>query len=450
MAEARSVLTHSAESDAMSDEGHSRGGSEVSMAGACKEMMKNPIALLLVCVPVAFVIHLKETAPIWPFIFNFGAIIPLAWMISECTEHLERLVGPTVGVLLNSTFGNMVEIILSVQAIRNGMVKVVQSSLLGAIIMNLLFVSGLCFFIAGMRKPNEEFNKNSASYQLSLLGLAMLAWIVPTELASSDEWSKADEIFDQSIWIASLLGSMYIMWLAFNLSTHSHLFVTTSAGKKRDSLKKVSMEDGLFEEESSSDEEEEGPQMPGAAAVLILLACTVTVSFHCDWLVESIEPVTKELHIKEAFVATVLLPMVGNFSEIIAALTIASKGKIDLAMGVAIGSATQIALLVVPIAVFISLSVGQKFDLDFESFQIKLLLACVLVANLCLRDGQANWLKGVMMMIAYVVVATAFYWLHDREFRSAGKPPASAQQLQSDFQKLQAQLNALQAAVGKK
>ncbi|CAE8605496.1 unnamed protein product [Polarella glacialis] len=414
--------------------------------GVLKGWCLNPIAYLLVCVPAAIALSFQEVEPVWIFSLNFCSIIPLAWLISEATEHLETITGPTIGVLLNSTFGNVVEIILSVQAIRAGLVKVVQSSLLGAMVMNLLFVTGCCFFITGLKKSQTNYNTHNVSYNLSLLSVACLALIVPTELASTDEWSSSSELFSMSRFVAVLLAAMYVLWLVFNLSTHAHLFQTEVVSKQKVHLQQGASpilhtpQEGRSDSEDDPEEEDEGPRLSCGVATALLLVCTVLVSFHCDWLVESIEPVTKSLKIKEAFVATVLLPMVGNFSEIIAAVSIASKGKLDLAMGVAIGSATQIALLVVPIAVWIGYFMGQPFDLDFEVFQVRLLVVCLLMASFCLLDGTANWLKGAMMMIAYVIVATAFYWLHDREFQSAGRAPASADELASVIKSLQAQL----------
>jgi len=419
----------------------------MSTGDALKHLLSSKLALLLVCVPLAWILHYVGATPLGHFGANFGAIIPLAWLISEATDQLEGIVGPTIGVLLNSTFGNMVEIILSVQAIRAGLVKVVQASLLGAMLMNLLFVTGCCFVVTGLRSHEVTFNPNAVSYSLGLLGIAMLALLVPSELAVTDEWSAPETRLHLSRFVAVLLGLMYFQWLVFNMCTHSALFNATPPAREY-AAQKLADDDSGDEVESSrprsgrlrpsaavniavgggdmssiSDddfEDEEEPKLPGWVSCTILLVATVLVAFHCDWLVESIEPVTKQLHIHEAFVATVLLPMVGNFSEEIAAINIARKDKLDLAMGVAIGSATQIAMLVVPIVVFLGMAMGQPFDLDFEVLQVRLLLASLLVAALCLRDSQANWLKGSMLIVAYLIVASAFWFMCDEEFRSAG------------------------------
>jgi Ca2+:H+ antiporter len=386
------------------------------------------IAFLLVCVPVAWCLHLltegTEVEPMYTFLANFGSIVPLAWLISESTEQLEKIVGPAIGVLLNSTFGNLVEIILSVQAIRKGMVKLVQSSLLGAMLMNLLLVTGVCFIIYGVQKHSGEYNTHSSSYSLSLMGVATLALIVPTELANTDEFSTALERVNLSLGVSILLAAMYVQWLAFNMFTHYRLF---QKQKQKQGLLQhkgtitIPGEPCDFHEAVSDVSDEESGHLPCRVSVAMLLFCTVLVAFHCDFLVESIEPVTHKFKIKEAFMATVLLPLVGNASEIIAAISIASKGNIDLAMGVAIGSGVQISLLVVPIAVWLSYMWGVNFDLDFEVFQVKLLMASILVAALCLNDGQLNWLKGSMMVTAYTIIAAGFFFIHDEEFHSNGE-----------------------------
>merc|ERR1719487_1668173 len=152
------------------------------------------------------------------------------------------------------------------------------------------------------------------------------------------------------------------------------------------------------ESDISEDEDDDEPEINWVCACLMLAIATVLVAFHCDWLVESINPVCHQFGVKKSFIATVLLPMVGNFSEVIAAVSIACKGKLDLAMGVAIGSATQIALCVIPVAVFIAAFFDQPLDLDFETFQVKLLVISLLVTALLLLDGEANWLKGSLLI----------------------------------------------------
>jgi len=405
------------------------------------------IAFMLIFSPISFVaayiatttgggdINKGSVSPMFTFCFNFLAVIPLAWVISESTEHLEKKVGPMLGTLLNATFGNVVELILSVTAIAQGKVKLVQSALLGAMLMNCSGVLGLCFLVAGINFHRKKFNQFQATYNLSMLAVAALAMSAPTGLAVFDDFSSVEERLTLSRWVAFCLLAMYVQWVAFNLCTHATLFdkkakenryFWAKTGPQGDQIStdKCYKEVGSESDKDGDDDEDDEPEIFWGVCVLMLFVSTVLVSFHCDWLVESIDPVCDTFKIKKAFIATVLLPMVGNFSEVIAAVSIACKGKLDLAMGVAIGSATQIALCVIPVAVFIAWGYDQPLDLDFEIYQVKLLVILILVATLVVLDGEANWLKGSLMLTAYVIIATSFWFIHDREFILAGEEPA--------------------------
>lgn len=450
--------------------GQNGGGTCVALKG----MFSNWITVLLVFVPIAWVLHIigHGVQPIWNFLTNIGAIIPLSWIISESTEHLEKVVGPMWGTLLNSTFGNVVEILMSLQALRIGLVKVVQSSLLGAILMNLTGVLGLCVMAVGIKHWSATFNFNLAIYNLGLLSVACLGLVVPTGLSYYDDWSRPEEMETLSRWVAGMLLFMYIQWLIFNLCSHSHLFTGMTEEKKDhesywekeaslrkhelkgDLLKKtttISMSEPGYliplatDEEPSvlqvekvtsvvdagNEDEEDEPVIAAPCACVMLLVATVLVAFHCEFLVDSIEGVQEEFSIKKAFIATVILPMVGNFSEVIAAVSIACKGKIDLAMGVAIGSATQIALCVIPISVFIGMAYGQNMDLDFELYQVKLMTVSITVVILLMLDGRANWLKGSLLVTVYLILCSGFWFMHDREFSSEGESPRYSSQIQS-------------------
>jgi len=408
-------------------------------------MFCRSIACLLIFSPIAFVlayvamstgggdINEGSISPMFTFIFNFFAVIPLAWVISECTEHLEKKVGPMLGTLLNATFGNVVELILSITAISQGKVKLVQSALLGAMLMNVSGVLGLCFLVAGINFHRKKFNQFQATYNLSMLAVAALAMSAPTGLAVFDDFSSQAERLRLSRWVAFCLLMMYIQWVAFNLCTHATLF-DRKAKDNRWFWAKTGPQGEVIDDKSYSkvdsesekpDDDDDEPEINWVCCVIMLGISTVLVAFHCDWLVESIDPVCDRFGVKKAFVATVLLPMVGNFSEVIAAVSIACKGKLDLAMGVAIGSATQIALCVIPVAVFIAWGYGVPLDLDFEVFQVKLLVVMILVATLVVLDGEANWLKGSLMLTAYCIIASSFWFIHDREYLLAGEEPAA-------------------------
>eukprot|EP00747_Dinoflagellata_sp_TGD_P222370 gnl/TRDRNA2_/TRDRNA2_94073_c0_seq2.p1 gnl/TRDRNA2_/TRDRNA2_94073_c0~~gnl/TRDRNA2_/TRDRNA2_94073_c0_seq2.p1 ORF type:complete len:443 (+),score=88.75 gnl/TRDRNA2_/TRDRNA2_94073_c0_seq2:114-1442(+) len=395
-------------SDADSDRDDSQ------FVAAVKGILTQKIAVLLVFMPLAWLLKILGdlVPPLYNFVANFFSIIPLSWLISVATEALEEKVGQAGGVLLNASFGNVVEVLLSISAIRAGLVKVVQSTLVGAIFMNLLLVLGCCFFVCGVaniKKEDKKFNQNNATYALCLLSVSCTALMVPTSLAVLDEWGTQEDRTRVSRGCAIVLASMYFQWLVFNLSTHKDLFGTPTMPTLED----------------KDEDDDEPPPLPCTPAVSLLLLSTVIVAFHCDWLVEAIDPVCDQLGVKKAFIATVLLPIVGGFSEEVAAVSIAMKGKLDLAMGVAIGSATQIAVFVIPVAVFIGWAYDSQppLDLDFETYQVQLLIMSLIVAMMVLQDGRCNWLKGSLLITTYVILAASFWFIHDREFKSAGEEP---------------------------
>lgn len=242
---------------------------------AIQHFFFRPICGLLVCVPLAIILQLVgDVDHKWRFFANFGAIVPLSWMIGASTEHLEHYVGATIGALLNSSFGNAVEILLSLSALNLGKIKLVQSTMLGSILGNLLFVLGGCFIVASRRSAMTKFNANSATYNLSLLSVSVLALVVPTGLAAFDEFSTTDERLNLSRAVGLLLGFMYLQWLYFALSTHSGLFDTPSPEPALGNVSHEIMENG----------DEKEPILPAPMCMVVLFSATALVAFHCDWL----------------------------------------------------------------------------------------------------------------------------------------------------------------------
>lgn len=452
----------------------SNGKSSSPTIAALKSMFTKCIAYFLIFVPISLVLWnaFPSLPPVVHFFGNMFAIIPLSWVISESTEHLEAVVGPMWGTLLNSTFGNVVEILLSISAIKEGLIEVVQNSLLGAIIMNCTGVLGLCVLAASGKRSSVKFNLNFALYNLGLLSVSLLALNVPTQLAVFDDWSTPTEMAKLSRIVAGMMLFMYIQWLVFNLYSHSSLFDSKKVvvphelsaignathwemeeaiyrAQTQGDLSRDGSRDRLSVPKEDSDDEKEEDTIAAPCACLMLLISTILVAFHCEYLVASIEPLTEELHVKTAFVAVVILPMVGNFSEVIAAVSIACKGKIDLAIGVAISSATQISLCVIPIAVFIGWAYDKNLDLDFEDFQVRILGTVIVVVLLVFLDGKATWLKGTLLITVYVIVATAFWYLHNREFESAGEivPNQRIQSLNKTIAGMQKDIDTLNSSI---
>lgn len=346
--------------------------------------------LLLAFVPLGIISHHQEWGTLPVFSFNFLAIIPLASILGQSTECLAVHVGEMLGGLLNATFGNAVEMIVVVNAIKAGLVDVVQGSLLGSILSNLLLVLGMAFFAAGVITKESTFNATGASANMTCLSLGSVALALPTVFDGMDRTSKED-VLDVSRISSAIIIAVYIMFLIFQLGTHSDLF---AAG-----------------------EEEEEATLSVFSSTLLLLAATVCVAVNSEYLVDSIEGVSEDYGLPQAFIGVILLPIVGNAAEHATAVTVAAKGKMDLALGVAVGSSTQIALLVVPFSVIIGWFYEVPMSLNFRTFDAAVLVLSVMIANGVLKDGKSNWLEGAILMAIYMLIAIMCWFVPEQSFR---------------------------------
>lgn len=341
--------------------------------------------VFLVIIPVAFVASWLEWSDTVVFSLNFVAIIPLAKLLGIATEELALRTGSTVGALLNSTFGNAVELILGFIALNKGLIRVVQASVLGSILSNILLVLGFCFFLGGIYYPEQEFNVTAAQTSSSLLALTVLSLLIPAAFSatSSNGEERAAGILNLSHATAICLLIIYILFLLFQLRTHNHLY------------------------EDEPDDEEQ-PQTTLVFSFALLIVVAALVSLHAEFLVGSIEGIVERWGINETFVGIILLPIVGNAAEHVSSVTFALKDKMNLCIGIAISSSLQIGLLVTPMLVIGGWIIGQPMTLFFEDFETVVLFASVLIVNYLIADGKSNWLEGAMLLIAYTIIAIAF------------------------------------------
>eukprot|EP01052_Picozoa_sp_SAG31_P027927 SAG31_NODE_2653_length_5296_cov_2.690591_3_plen_419_part_00 len=397
---------------------------KADIAGLLKILSSNkPISSLLIFCPIgAMAKPVLGLSAVGVFSLNFLAIIPLAWVLGEATETLALHVGETLGGLLNATFGNAVEMIMSVFALQAGLVTVVQGSLLGSILSNLLLVLGMCFAAGGYYYKEQSFNVTAAQANSTMLLVAATALALPTVFSmtvsggceakalnmtttfeqtltsSIDCQQTADDISLQiSRYASLLLGAVYVQYLAFQLLTHGYLFADAPAEPSAD---------GQAEEE----EEEECLLTKGGAVTMLVIA-TLLVSLNSECLVGSIEGLTVEADLSQNFVGVILLPIVGNAAEHLTAVTSAVKNKMNLAIGVAVGSSTQIALCVVPFTVIAGWVMHVDMSLDFHPFSTVTMLLAVLIVNVVLADGHSNWLEGSLLMTGYVLIGLCFWFL---------------------------------------
>ncbi|WP_457636520.1 calcium/proton exchanger [Oceanithermus sp.] len=345
---------------------------------------------LLLAIPLAFFAEYGGYPGVWVFILSALALLPLASWMGKSTEELAARLGSTAGGLLNATFGNAAELIIAIIALSAGKVEVVKASISGSLLSNLLLVLGLSIFAGGLKFHRQKFNKENAGLLVTLTTLALVAFMLPAffDMAERNYFGISDPSLPDasfSLVVAIVLIAVYVADLIFSLFTHRE------------------MVGGM---ESAHD-----PEWSAALALGVLVAATVGVALMSELLVGSLEAATKSLGLSEFFVGIILIPLVGNAAEHIAAVGFAIKNKMDLAVQIAVGSSLQVALLVAPILVIWGWITGVRFDFVFHNpLELAGLAASIIFTNSVVRDGETNWLEGVMLLGVYALLAFAFFF----------------------------------------
>jgi Ca2+:H+ antiporter len=343
---------------------------------------------LLIFVPIAIVLELLHADPTIIFITSALGIVPLAGLLGEATDALAHRAGEQIGALLNATFGNAAELIITIVAIRAGLLEVVKASITGSIIGNILLVLGLSVLAGGLKNGFQHFGRRGASVSVTMLAIAMIGLVIPAIFAQAIETRNHIGVEYLSIGVAIALMIAYVLTLIFNLRT---------PGRKRD----VPAETATAEHDTWG--------MNRALAVLIV--AVVFIAALSEILVGAIEPLVKANGLTELFVGVIVVPIIGNAAEHLVAVEMALKNKMELSLGIALGSSLQVALFVAPLLVFISLAAGNPMSLVFNPFELAALGASVLIAALIALDGESNWLEGAQLLIVYVILALAFFYL---------------------------------------
>lgn len=377
-----------------------------------KVLKTNPVNLLLVAVPLGLIAGKLEWSPEVVFTLNFLAIIPLAALLSFATEEVSAKVGETIGGLLNASFGNAVELIVSIIALREGQIRIVQSSMLGSILSNTLLVLGCCFVAGGVHRQEQQFNMTVAQVMSSLMAVAATSLMIPATLYAvmiRDSPTTDKDVMVLSRGTSIILLILYVLFLYFQLYSHKNLFNQASSSDSDEEAQGSNNND---------DEEEEEHILSAPWAICWLIGCTVLVSFCADYLVDSIDSIVQTTGISKTFIGLILIPIVGNAAEHVTAVVVSYKNKMDLAIGVSIGSSLQIALLITPLLVILGWAIGQPMTLHFETFETVVLFLSVLIVNYLIQDGKSNYLEGAMCIGVYVIIALAFF-VYDDEAASS-------------------------------
>ncbi len=346
--------------------------------------------VLLLFIPVSLAAHFLEWGDLIVFITAGLAILPLAAWMGTATEEIAVVAGPTLGGLLNATFGNATELIIALIALKAGYVNVVKASITGSIIGNLLLVMGLAMLLGGLRFKEQTFQPVVARMNAAAMNLAVIAILVPTAMDFTSPGISEKTLQNLSIAVAVVLILVYALTILFSMKTHSYLYDV-----------------GMAETEAL----ETSHGKPNVWLWTgVLLVCTLLVAFESELLVDSLEVATSELGLTALFTGVIIVPIIGNAAEHATAVTVAMKNKMDLSLTVAVGSSMQIALFVAPVLVIAGRFFGQPMDLDFNPFELVAVAVSVLIANTISSDGKSNWLEGTLLLAAYTVLGFAFYF----------------------------------------
>ena len=321
------------------------------------------------------------------FVLSVLAIVPLAALLSHATESVAARTGDAVGGLLNATLGNLTELVIALTALRAGEIMLVKASIAGAIVTNTLFMLGGSFLLGGLGHHVQEYNRVSARVQAALLFLATIALLIPSAVGHADAALAATFTRKVSLGLAVLLIATYALSLLFSLRTHRELFASAEHGA-------------------------EGAPWPIALALGTLAGVTVLVALVSEIFVESVQKAAEVFGMTPAFVGFIVVALVGGAAEMASAFSGARKDRLDLSVGIALGSASQIALFVAPVLVLLSYAIGPApMDLQFWPGAVVMMLIATLTAALVTNSGRSAWFVGVLVLMVYLIFAMTLYLL---------------------------------------
>jgi Ca2+:H+ antiporter len=357
-----------------------------------KEIRHDPLLWLLAFVPVVLVAHkVKPEAHTLLFVLSVLAIVPLAALLSHATESVAAKTGDTVGGLLNATLGNLTELVIALAALRAGQYTLVKASIAGAIVTNALFMLGASFLLGGLKHHVQEYNRASARLQAGLLFLATIAMLIPSLVSGVDSAAGTGFAEKLSVSLSVLLIAAYGLGLLFSLKTHREFFGGA--------------------EQAETDE----APWPLGLAMATLAGVTALVALVSEVFVESVQQAAVAFGMTPAFVGFIVVALVGGAAEMASAFSAARKDRLDLSVGIALGSASQIALFVAPFLVLFSYVIGPvPMDLQFWPGAVVMMLIATMTASLVTNSGRSAWFVGVLILMVYLIFAMTLYLLPPR------------------------------------
>ena len=355
-----------------------------------RAILSSPINVLLIAAPISWYLRFAAVGSPWVFITAAVALVPLAGLIGLGTEQLAERSGPAWGGFLNATFGNAAELIIALVALKNGHQELVKASITGSIVGNLLLVLGLSFFVGGLNRKSQKFNRTAATNMAAMLFLGVVALVMPAVF----DLSLFGRLDVESPALASISFSSAIVLIAAYAGSLIYAF------RAQKDLFRPAAKDG-----------HDAPAMTAAAAVAVLAVGTALTTVQAEILVGAMEPALARFGFTELFAGVIVIALIGNAAEHYSAVTAARRDEMTLAVEIAVGSSAQIALLVAPALVLISFAIGQPMSLLFNGFEITAIALSVLATSIVVVDGESNWVEGLQLLSVYLILAVAFYFV---------------------------------------
>ncbi len=348
---------------------------------------ENPLAVLLIALPLALFAELGHWGDVWVFVLSALGVIPMAGYIGAATESLASFTGPRIGGLLNATLGNAAELIITLMAVRAGLLDLVKASITGSILGNLLLVLGFAMVAGGLRHGVQVFDRRQSSNNAILLTLTIVALIIPSLFSHSIGPDNDPKVEALSLGVSVVMIVLYALGLIFSLrSTKSAIT-------------------------HSSSEENEKPRWSKSQSLGVLALSTAAIVWLSEMLVGATESVVASLGLSEFFLGIILIPIVGNVAEHFVAVQVSLRNKMELSVEIAVSSSLQVALFVAPLLVFVSILMGHPLTLIFNQFELLALVAAVVITSLVSSDGESNWLEGATLLAVYTILGIAFFLL---------------------------------------